>query len=58
MATDAYGNDIGVGDRVTKVGYSDVFVIIAVVYGGDMVKLRGPNWEEGPVNSNSVIKTG
>lgn len=55
MATDHYGNDLGVGDTVTKVGTSDEFIVTAIKYGGDMVDLSGHNWDENNVNSNDVI---
>ena len=58
MATDHYGNSIGVGDRVTVVGSSDRFTITNVKYGGDMIDLSGDNWDESNVRSNDVIKVG
>ena len=56
MATDHYGQVIGVGDRVTKVGYCDEFTIFNIKYGGDCVDLIGYHGEERDVRSNDVIK--
>ena len=56
MATDCYGNVVNVGDRVTKVGFCDEYVVSNIKYGGDMVDLSGDNFDISDVNSNDIIK--
>lgn len=58
MATDAYGQEISIGDKVTKIGSCDEFIISNIKYGGDMVDLSGYNWDETDVNSNNIVKVG
>jgi len=60
MATDYCGNDISVGDTVTKVGSSSEFVVVAEtngIWGNTLLTLEG-NWEERGVDPENVIKTG
>ena len=58
MATDCDGNYIDIGDTVTKVGYSDEYIISNIKYGGEVLELSGENWVEDNVRVQDVIKVG
>ena len=58
MATDHYGNNVDIGDSVTKVGYSTEFVVIDItksIWGSEMLTIDGP-FTESSVQPENVIK--
>jgi hypothetical protein len=58
MATDRYGNNIGIGDTITKVGSSTEFTVMDItksIWGNDLLTIDGP-FEERDVDPGNVIK--
>ena len=60
MSSDYYGNEVEIGDTVTKVGSSGEYVVTNILYGGDQVEIEGIEdiSISQTVNTNNVIKIG